>query len=240
MRRPVALMIAVGGLAWTQGACGRAPAAADGASPAPDRPVATVVSSTWGEAVVRDKAGEVDQIATRLGVRPGMTVADIGSGDGYDTLRLASRVGPRGKVIAEDITSDYLDALARKVAAAHAGNVTLVLGAPDDPKIADASLDAAIMVHMYHEIASPYALLYRLALSFRPGGRLGIEELDRVTNRHGTPPELLKCELAAVGYRLVSLEPMTGDIGYFAVFAAPDRKALPRPADIKPCKASAA
>jgi len=60
-----------------------------------------------------------------------------------------------------------------------------------------------------------------LAPAFKPGGRLGIEELDRPTQAHGTPPKLLTCELAAAGYRLVDLKPLQGGLGYFAVFAAP-------------------
>ena len=77
------------------------------------------------------------------------------------------------------------------------------------------------MVHMYHEIEQPMGLLAKLAAAFKPGGRLGIEELDRPTQAHGTPPKLLTCELAAAGYRLIDLQPLAGDIGYFAVFASP-------------------
>ena len=65
------------------------------------------------------------------------------------------------------------------------------------------------------------AMLAKLAPAFRPGGRLGIEELDRPTQAHGTPPKLMVCELAAAGYRLIELKPLQGDIGYFAVFSAP-------------------
>ena len=205
--------------------------------PKPDRPVAAIVSASWGDRSQRDKADEVRQLSERMGIKRGMTVANIGAGDGYDSLRLASVVGPQGSVVAEDITRPYLDALARKAKAANLRNIRLVRGEPHDPRLAPGSLDVAIMVHMYHEIQTPYALLYNLAPAFKTGGLLGIEELDRSTARHGTPPALLKCELTAVGYRLISTRPLQGDLGYFAVFAAPSPQARPDPRSIKACRA---
>ena len=193
--------------------------------PGVQRPVADIVSPTWGEAATRDAADEAGQIARRLGIKPGMTVADIGAGDGYDTLRLAKMLGPRGLVVAEDITPEYLATLRGKLASGHVSNVRVVVGDIGDPKLAPGSIDRAIMVHMYHEIARPYALLAHLAPAFRAGGELGIEELDRLTQNHGTPPKLLTCELTAAGYRLMDLRLLEGRIGYFAIFAAPSRPA---------------
>ena len=207
-----------------------------GAFPEPQRPVAGIVSPQWGNFATRDAAHEVDQIVQRLGIRPGMTVADIGAGSGYDTLRLARIVGPKGLVIGEDVTADYLVALKAAALIEHVNNVRTVLGGPADPELAAGSIDVAIMVHMYHEIAQPYALLYRLAPAFRRGGKLGIEELDRPTERHGTPPALLVCELTAVGYTMLSLEPLQGALGYFAVFAPPSRKTRPSPEAIRACR----
>ena len=202
-----------------------AAAALASAFPAVQRPVADIVSPTWGDAATRDAADEAGQIAARLGIHAGMVVADIGAGDGYDTLRLAKVVGPAGAVVAEDVTAPYLATLRAKIAARSIRNVRTVVGDPGDPKLAPRSIDRAIMVHMYHEIAQPYALLHHLAGAFRTGGRLGIEELDRPTQNHGTPPKLLTCELNAAGYRTVSLAPLKGGIGYFAVFAAPSTPA---------------
>lgn len=186
-----------------------------------ERPVADIVSPIWSDPEHRDAAREVAQIAARLHLAPGSRVADIGAGGGYDTVRLARVVGPRGRVFAEDVTPTYLKQLRRTVAAARLGNVDVVEGTLADPKLPPRSIDAAVMVHMYHEIQQPMALLAKLAPAFRPGGRLGIEELDRPTASHGTPPALLRCELAAAGYRLVDLSPLSGDIGYFAIFEAP-------------------
>jgi SAM-dependent methyltransferase len=197
------------------------------------RPVAGIVSPIWSSPERRDQAHEIDQIVARLNLRSGSTVADIGAGSGYDTLRLAKVVGPRGHILAEDVTPDYLAQLRAEIAAAGLKNVTVILGSSGDPKLPPRSIDAAIMVHMYHEIERPYDLLWRLATAFKAGGRLGIEEGDRPTAQHGTPPALLTCELAAVGYRRLSLAPLQGGLGYFAVFAPPATR--PDPRAIKPC-----
>jgi ubiquinone/menaquinone biosynthesis C-methylase UbiE len=197
--------------------------AAPPAPPEVARPVASIVSPIWSNPERRDQAHEVEQIVARLALRPGLTVADIGAGSGYDSLRLSKVVGPQGRVLAEDVTPQYLSELRSAIAAAGLKNVTVVLGEAGDPRLPPRSIDAAIMVHMYHEIQQPMALLAALAPAFKAGGRLGIEELDRPTPAHGTPPKLLVCELAAAGYSLVQMAPLTGDLGYFAVFRPPSR-----------------
>jgi len=205
------------------------------AFPLPQRPVASIVSPTWGDSTKRDAAHEAEQIASRLRLRPGMTVADIGAGSGYDSLRLARIVGPGGSVIAEDVTARYVQVLRAAADAQRLSNIRVVVGSPGDPKLPPGSIDAAIMVHMYHEIERPYELLYNLAPAFRGGGLLGIEEADRATELHGTPPALLTCELRAVGYRPLSLSAMQGGMGYFAIFAPPAPGHRPAPDKIKAC-----
>jgi ubiquinone/menaquinone biosynthesis C-methylase UbiE len=165
-----------------------------------------------------------------------MTVADIGAGSGYHTLRLAPIVGDTGRVFAEDIVPRYLDVLEETVRRSGLKNVTVVRGAADDPKLPTGQVDAAIMVHMYHEIEQPYALLYNLVPAFKPGGRLAIVDQNAATYAHGTPPVLLNCELAAVGYEQVSLTRLKDDEAYLAIFAPPTLAARPKPSDIRPCK----
>ena len=153
----------------------------------------------------------------------------------YDTLRLARVLGPGGRVIAEDVDPQALQALASAAQQKRLANVVIALGEPQDPRLPERSLDAAILVHMYHEIAHPYAFLYNLAASMRPGARVGVEELDRPTPAHGTPPRLLRCEFEAVGYREIGVAPLKGDLGYFAVFTAPSSP--PAPQRIRACRA---
>jgi SAM-dependent methyltransferase len=138
-------------------------------------------------------------------------------------------------VIAQDVMKDYLIELATRTKRLKLSNVNFALGEPHDPRLPRASLDAAILVHMYHEVAQPYAFLYNLAPALRPGARVGIVDLERPTSQHGTPLALLGCELAAVGYREISVHQLGGDLGYLAIFSPPaevDRKA---PRDIVPC-----
>ena len=90
----------------------------------------------------------------------------------------------------------YLTALSKRVRKLGLRNVTVGLGEPHDPRIPKVSIDAAILVHMYHEIEQPFGF-YNLAPALCPGGRVGIVDVDRPTSEHGTPPALLKCELAA-------------------------------------------
>jgi ubiquinone/menaquinone biosynthesis C-methylase UbiE len=173
-----------------------------------------------------------------MGIAPGMAVADIGAGTGYHTVRLSPVVGPQGRVYAQDVTPEYLADLERRLERAELDNITAVLGAPDDPKLPARSLDVAILIHMYHEIEQPYAFMHRLAGALKPGARVGVVDLDRATWLHGTPRDLLRCELEAVGYRQSALHQLTGDIGYLAVFDAPT--ALPEPSAIRACRGQTA
>jgi predicted methyltransferase len=206
------------------------------AFPSPDRPVADIVSPIWHDEKERDAAGEPRQLVRLLGIKSGMTVADIGAGSGYYVVRLSPIVGPHGHVIAEDVVPEYW-ALRRRLRDLRLQNVTISLGEPHDPRLPTNSLDVAILVHMYHEIAQPYALLYNLIPALKPGARVGIIDAFRLTSEHGTPPSLLRCELSAVGYRVISLDRLTGSDAYLAIFAPPSVTSRPRPKAMVACKA---
>ena len=233
MRVPSSLLLTLLLAACSPGVAQQS-AAPPSAFPAPDRPVAEIVSPQWLNEADRDKARESEQVVRLMGIAPGMAVADIGAGTGYLTVRLSPVVGPRGRVYAQDVTPEYLADLERRLEQAELDNIVTVRGAPDDPRLPPRSLDAAILIHMYHEIAQPYAFMHRLAGSLKPGARVGVVDLDRATWLHGTPRDLLRCELEAVGYRQVAIHQLTGDVGYLAVFEAP--AALPEPAAIQACK----
>ena len=200
--------------------------------PPADRPVAEIVSPVWNSPAVRDRADESGQLVRALGITAGMTVADVGAGSGYHTTRLSPVVGPDGRIYAQDVTSAYLKDLRETVK--DLANVTVIEGTPDDPRLPLRSADVALLVHMYHEIASPYAFMARLAGSMKPGGRVAIVDIDRATHLHGMPLDLLKCELEAVGYRQIEVKQLTGDIGYAAIFEPPAEP--PPPEAVTPCK----
>jgi len=192
--------------------------------PRPDRPVSRIVAPRWIAEDRRDAFGEADSVMRALRIGPGSRVADIGAGDGYYVQRLAERVGPTGLVFGEDIELRYLELLRARVERAGWTNVRVIEGTEDDPALPPASIDVAIMIHMYHEITSPFALLHRLTPAFREGGRLAVLDVDGPTDMHGTPPRLLICELGALGYTRVRRQAMA-DGAYLMIFRAPDEEA---------------
>ncbi len=228
----VAAALAVGATGAACAQSGRV-ASADSALPAARRPVAGIASTSWDTEVRRDRVGEADRVFTLLALAPGTRVADIGAGAGYYTTRLVRRLGSGATVYAQDIHQKILDTLGARLARERISGVMLMLGEPDDPKLPPASVDVALLSHMYHEIARPYDFLFKLHPALAPGARVAIIDSDRPTESHGTPPALLRCEMSAVGYREVSFDELKPAEGYLAVFVAPDT--LPRPAAVVAC-----
>jgi SAM-dependent methyltransferase len=202
--------------------------------PAPDRPVASIISPEYSNEKTRDGHGEAERVLNLLGIRPGQRVADIGAGLGYYTVRIARRLGPGATVYATDVKSEYLNQLRERLARERISGVQLILGLPRDPRLPTDSVDVAVLSHMYHEIENPYEFLYRLQSSLTPGARVGIIDMDRPTQSHGTPPALLRCELTAVGYRQLDFVLLSPADGYLAIFARPAN--LPPATGIKPCR----
>ncbi len=197
------------------------------------RPVAGIVSDRWSTEADRDRLNEAQAVMDKAGVKAGMTVADIGAGEGYYTIRLATRVGKDGRVLAEDIVAGVRDTLAERVAREQLDNVSVRLGDPANPKLPAGSFDRVLMVHMYHEIAQPYEFLWNLRPALKPDGEVAVVDADRPTNQHGTPPALLECEFRAVGYAPVRHVSMPSAGGYLALFKV--EGARPAPGAIRPC-----
>ena len=113
-------------------------------------------------------------------------------------------------------------------------NVAVLLGKPDDPMLPRRSFDRIFLVHMYHEVQSPYAFLWNLREGLKPDGEVVVVDADRPTRRHGIPPTLLTCEFAALGMQRVKMTMLTGGDAYLATF----RIAAPRPNRPKSSRAS--
>ena len=188
--------------------------------PAPTRPVSAIVAPRWTNEDARDDAGEVARVLRLARVRAGTRVADVGAGDGYYAVRLAPLVRPGGAVYAQDIEPDYLALLQRRLRERPQPEVRLTLGEPHDPRLPPASADVVLMIHMYHEIAQPFGLLYNLYPALRPGARVVILDTTYPTGRHGTPPDLLRCELRAMGYTQSAFDAYA-ESEYVAVFSPP-------------------
>jgi len=212
--------------------------AQDRVFPRADRPVSKIISTQWSTEELRDQQGEAQSVMDEAGVAPGMTVADIGAGEGYYTVRLAARVGAKGRVLAQDIDSGALARLGTRVEHERLGAVSIVHGAPDDPRLPARSFDRVFMIHMYHEIAEPYAFLWRLWPALKPGGSVIVVDAERPTDQHGTPTALLICEFETAGFRLVAFRRKPNVAGYFAQFAVAET-GRPEPGKMRSCPKSA-
>lgn len=201
--------------------------------PKAHRPVAPIVGDSFSTEDVRDRVGEAEQVIAFAGVKPGMWVADIGAGEGYYTVRLAPVVGAQGRVLAEDIIPEVRERLALRVQRENLDNVAVSLGRPADPRLPKGSFDRIFMVHMYHEVSEPYAFLWHLREGLKPGGLAVVVDADRPTNRHGTPPRLLDCEFASIGFDLVERRLVQGGDSYMALYRI--TRPRPEPGEIRGC-----
>jgi len=202
--------------------------------PSARRDVAPIVGDTFSTEDARDRLGEAEQVMQLAAVRRGMWVADVGAGQGYYTVRLARVVGAKGRVLAEDIVPQVIDQLTDRVQRERLDNVAVKLGTPDDPMLPAHTFDRIFLVHMYHEVASPYAFLWHMREGLKPGGLVVVVDADRPVAHHGMPPEQLKCELAALNLQPVRFTMLTGGEAYYMAFRAAGPR--PEPQAIQPCK----
>ncbi len=238
MRRAVvagALSVLLGACQQHDGEAGRT-AAARG-FPRADRPESAISGDNATTEAGRDRVNEAATVMKLADLREGMTVADIGAGAGYYTVRLAPRVGRKGRVLAEDIDGAALTRLGDRVQRERLDNVSIEQGDEADARLPPASFDRIFMVHMYDEVGEPYAFLWHLRPALRPHGRVIVVDVDLPTALHGIPPAQLFCEFAAVGFRLTQFVRKPELTGYFAQFEAIGER--PNPPDIKPCHSRA-
>jgi ubiquinone/menaquinone biosynthesis C-methylase UbiE len=201
--------------------------------PSAHRDVAPIVGDAFSTEDARDRLGEAEEVMQLAGVKTGMSVADVGAGEGYYTVRLARMVGPKGRVLAEDIVADVRDSLSDRVQRENLDNVAVKLGTAEDPMLPSQSFDRAFLVHMYHEVQSPYAFLWHLRDGLKPDGIVAVVDSDRPIKRHGIPPAQLKCEFAAVGMAPSQFRVLAGGDAYYMAFRLARKR--PAPDEIKAC-----
>jgi cyclopropane fatty-acyl-phospholipid synthase-like methyltransferase len=171
-------------------------------------PVMGVGGASWLERPEREAEEEPSRAIEALDLRAGMTVADIGAGSGYYTVRMARKVGAGGRVYATDIQVGMLSLLQRRAKQEQLQNIVPVLGAVDDPRLPPGSLDLALMVDVYHELSSPQAFVRRLREALKPDGRLVLIEFRKedprvpIREEHKMSVEQVRQELSADGYTI--------------------------------------
>jgi len=163
---------------------------------------------------------QIDRVMDLLHIAPGSTVADIGAGGGWFTILAARRVTPTGHVIAEDINPTYVAAIRARAIKENLLNIEPYLGTEDDPKLPANTLDSALMLKVYHEIAHPALVLANLHAAMKANARFGIIDRNGTGADHGLNEKILRAEVEANGFKQVARYDFTKADGqdYFLIF----------------------
>jgi SAM-dependent methyltransferase len=171
-------------------------------------PVMGVGGADWLERNEREMEEHPDAALDAIGLKPGMVVGDVGAGTGYMTLRMAKRVGPSGKVYANDVQPEMLRRLRQNAAKEKLSNVETVLGTEADPKLPAGKLDLILLVDVYHEFSQPQKMLRKMREALKPDGRLVLLEYRKedpnipIRPEHKMSVQEVKTELEAEGFHL--------------------------------------
>ena len=172
----------------------------------------------------REDRLQINRVMDILGIAPGKTVADIGAGSGWFTVRAAKRMSGRGLVYAVDINPEairYVDDRARKE---QLQNVKTILGQADNPLLPARSVDAVLLLKTYHEVAQPVALLQNLRAALRPGAKVGVIDRNGNGENHGVGRDVVIREAKQAGYKLIGQYDFVqaDKMDYFLIFATKD------------------
>ncbi len=168
----------------------------------------SVEGADWLDRSERDLEEDPDRAIDVLKIEKGSTVADVGAGSGYMTVKLAKKVGPQGRVYATDIQQGMLDLLGKRVAKARIANVTPVLSTQDDPRLPEGAVDLVLMVDVYHELSQPQVMLRKIRAALKPAGRLVLLEYRKedpdipIRPEHKMSVAEAKLEVEAEGFKL--------------------------------------
>jgi len=167
----------------------------------------------------RDEKLQINRVMNILGIQSGKSVADIGAGSGWFTVRAAKRVGPEGKVFAVDINPDAVSHIQSRAQQEQLSNVKAILSKPDDPVLQPDSVDAVLLLKTYHEVAHPVELLRNLRPALRSGAKVGVIDRNGNGENHGVGKEVVIRETQEAGYRLLKQYDFVKDgMDYFLVF----------------------
>lgn len=191
-------------------------------APQTQRPTSTPYTGDLSifETPGRDQRLQIQRVMDLLGIKAGSSVADIGAGSGWFSVRAAARVGASGVVYAEDINSEAVDYIQNRARKEKLSNIKPVLGTTDDVKLPPGSVDAALLLKAYHEVAHPVELMAKLKPSLRPGAKVGIIDRNGSGTDHGLNSDVVEREMTEAGFRLLASYDFTKTDGqdYFLVF----------------------
>jgi SAM-dependent methyltransferase len=152
----------------------------------------------------REDRLQINRVMDLLGIASGKSVADIGAGSGWFTVRAAKRIGEGGRVYAVDINSEAIQHIDERAQKEQLPNVKTILSKPDDPSLPGNSVDAVLLLKTYHEVARPITLLRNLRAALRPGAKIGIIDRNGNGEDHGISREVVIREAKEAGYTLVN------------------------------------
>jgi ubiquinone/menaquinone biosynthesis C-methylase UbiE len=179
--------------------------------PVTGRRIASIMGiggAEWLERSEREIEEMPETAIDKIGIKPGMVVADVGAGVGYFTVRLAKRVGPTGKIFAVDVQPEMLSTLRQRAAEAKLTNIQPILSSESDPRLAENCCDVILMVDVYHEFSQPQAMLQKLRRALKSDGRLVLLEYRKedphipIRSEHKMSVAEAKAEVEAEGYKL--------------------------------------
>ena len=170
----------------------------------------------------RDERLQINRVMDILGIQAGKSVADIGAGGGWFTVRAARRVGSTGTVYAVDINPEAGHFIEQRAQKDGLRNIKTILSRPDDPTLPREAIDAVLLLKTYHEVADPVALMRNLRESLKPAARIGIIDRNGKSENHGVDRAIVVHEMSDAGYELVQQEDFVKADGmdYFLVFSA--------------------
>lgn len=195
------------------------------ASPEPQRKTSTPYTGdlTIFDYPDRDQKLHINQVMDLLEIAPGKSIADVGAGSGWFTVRAAKRVTNTGRVFAVDINPAAVSYVEQRAQKEGLPNITAILGSADNPKLPPDSVDAVLLLKTYHEVAGPLALMRNVRSSLRPGARVGIIDRNGNGADHGVEKKVVVQEMDSAGYRLIGEHDdlVKGDrMNYFLIFVA--------------------
>jgi ubiquinone/menaquinone biosynthesis C-methylase UbiE len=180
-----------------------------------------------GDLTIFDSPGredrlQINRVMDLLKIGTGSSVADIGAGSGWFTVRAAKRVGAEGVVFAVDINPEAIDYIRKRAAKEHLENVKTIVGKSDDPLLPPGKIQAALLLKTYHEVAEPVALLKHLRESLAPEARVGIIDRNGNGADHGVAEKIVSEEAQQAGFKVVERYDFVkaDDMSYFLILQA--------------------